>query len=57
MKREKALEAIRELPQEFDLEVLMEKLVFMEKVEEGLKQLDKGEVIDHSKVKEMIKKW
>jgi hypothetical protein len=57
MKREKALEAVKELPQEFDLEDLIEKLIFVEKVEQGLKQLDEGKVTDHSKVKEVVKKW
>ncbi len=57
MKREKALEAVKDLPQEFELEDLIEKLVFMEKVEEGLKQLDQGKTVDHSTVKEMVKKW
>lgn len=57
MKREKAIEAVNELPPEFSLEELIEKLVFVEKVELGLKQLDEGKTTDHSQVKEIIKKW
>ena len=57
MKREKVIDAVKELPQEFDLEELMEKLIFVEKVEQGLKQLDEGKTVDHSRVKEMVKKW
>lgn len=57
MKREKAIEAVKELPQEFNLEELMEKLVFVEKVEQGLKQLEEGKTVDHSQVKEIVKKW
>ncbi len=57
MKREKAIEAVKELPLEFNLEELMEKLVFVEKVENGLKQLEEGKTVDHSQVKEMVKKW
>ena len=57
MKRDKALETIKELPGEFDLEELMEKLVFVEKIEKGLKQLEKGETILHEKAKKVIKKW
>lgn len=57
MKREKALEIVKELPLEFNLDELIEKLIFMEKVEEGLKQLDEGKTVDHSKVKEIVKKW
>lgn len=53
MRREKALETMKEFPQEFDLEELMEKLVFVEKVEKGLKQLDEGKTVTHNKVKEI----
>ena len=57
MKREKALETIKEFPQEFDLEELIEKLVFAEKVEKGLQQLEAGKTVSHEQVKEMTKKW
>ncbi len=57
MKREKAIEAIKELPKEFELEQLMEKLVFVEKVEQGLTQLKDKKTTPHNKVKEIVKKW
>lgn len=57
MKREKVIDAVKELPQEFDLEELIEKLIFVEKVDQGLKQLEEGKTVDHSQVKEMVKKW
>ncbi|MBI1768786.1 MAG: hypothetical protein HYR67_10460 [Bacteroidetes bacterium] len=57
MKRDKVLETVKELPQEFDLDILLEKLIFVEKVEQGLKQLDEGKTVPNEKVKEMIKKW
>ncbi len=57
MKREKVIDAVRELPQEFDLEELIEKLIFVEKVEQGLQQLEEGKTVDHAQVKEMVKKW
>jgi len=57
MERDKVIDAVKKLPQEFDLEQLMEKLIFIEKVEQGLKQIDEGKTTDHAKVKEMIKKW
>ena len=55
MKRDKAIETVKELPNEFDLEELIEKLVFVEKVEKGLKQLDEGKTVSHESVKEIIK--
>lgn len=57
MKREKVIEAVNDMPQEFELEVLMEKLIFVEKVEKGLKQLEEGKTVLHTEVKEMTKKW
>jgi hypothetical protein len=57
MKREKVLETVKELPVEFDLDVLIERLVLAEKVEKGLQQLEEGKTVPHREVKEMIKKW
>lgn len=54
MKREKVLEALKELPKEFELDVLLEKLVFVEKVNKGLSQIKKGETLTHEKVKETV---
>jgi hypothetical protein len=57
MKRNKAIETVKEFPQEFDLEDLIERLVFVEKVEKGLQQVQEGKTISHEQVKEMTKKW
>jgi len=57
MKREKILETVKELPQEFELEELIERLIFVDKVEKGLKQLDEGKTMTHQHVKEQAKQW
>ena len=57
MNKDKAIETIRELPQEFELEDLLEKLVFVEKTEVGLKQLKEGKTITHENAKEIANKW
>ncbi len=57
MKREKVLETMKDFPQEFDLEKLIERLIFVEKIEKGLKQLEESKTIPHSDVKEKIKGW
>ena len=57
MKRDKAIDTVKELPKEFELEALIERLVFVEKVEQGLAQLKKGKTVAHEKVKEITKKW
>jgi len=57
MKRDKVIETVREFPQEFDLEELIERLVFVEKVEKGLEQINEGKTLPHEQVKEIVKKW
>ncbi len=57
MKRDKAMETVKEFPQEFDLEELIERLIFVEKIEKGLQQIEEGITVPHQQVKELIKKW
>lgn len=57
MKKETALDVINELPYEFELDELLEKLIFIEKVEEGLNQFDEGKSISHDDLKKSIEKW
>ena len=57
MERDKVLDTIKELPEEFELEDLIEKLIFVEKIEQGLKELDEGKTVSHEEVKEIASKW
>jgi predicted transcriptional regulator len=57
MKKEYVIEAMKKLPQDFDLDALLEKLVFIEKVEKGLLDLDQGNTVPHEEVREIIKGW
>ena len=57
MRRDKAIETMKEFPQEFELEELIERLVFVEKVEKGLQQVEQGKTVSQEVVKEITKKW
>lgn len=57
MTKDKVIEAVKELPQEFDLDELIERLIFIDKVEKGFQQLDKGETKSHEEAKRIIKSW
>ncbi len=58
MTRQTAIETVNELPKNFTLDELLERLIFIDKVEKGLEQAKKGEVISHKKVVEHFeKKW
>jgi len=48
---------ISDMPQDFELEVLMEKLIFIEKIEKGLEQLESGNTLTHEQVKLRVKEW
>ncbi len=48
---------ILNLPDTFTIDDLIEKLIFMEKVEAGLAQSVEGKVISNEDVKKIIDKW
>ena len=57
MKKEYVIEAMKKLPQDFELDELLEKLIFIEKVEKGLSELEKGNTVSHERIEEIIKNW
>lgn len=57
MRRERVIETINKLPNEFDLETVIERLIFIDKVEKGLKQAEEGKTISHDEVKKRSSKW
>ncbi len=57
MEKSKALQTVNDLPDHFELEELIERLIFIEKVEKGLEQVKSGKTISHESVKQEIKKW
>ena len=57
MDKEKVLTAINDMPQNFDLDILMEKLILIEKVEKGFEQLKSGNTFTHAQVKQKAKEW
>lgn len=57
MNKDKVMDTVNELLQNFELDELMEKLIFIEKVESGLQQVEQGKVVSHEKAKEFAKQW
>jgi predicted transcriptional regulator len=55
--KERLNKTINNLPDSFTIDELIDQLIFIEKVEEGLKQSDEGKVISNEDVKKMIDKW
>ena len=55
--KEKLHKTIRSLPDSFTIDELIDQLIFIEKVEEGINQSVQGKVISNEDVKQMIDKW
>mgnify|MGYP000270516470 CR=1 FL=1 len=57
MTKDMVLDSLAKMPNEFPLEDLLERLVFVQKVEEGLRQSEQGETTPIGEVKERLRKW
>jgi len=57
MKKTTVMNALSELPNEFNLDKLLERLLVIEKIEEGLKEAKAGKVVSHEAAKKIISKW
>lgn len=57
MNKQSLVQVVNELPQEFNLDELMEKLLVIEKIDAGLNDVRKGRTVSHEKVKKEVKKW
>lgn len=52
--KDRMLEAVRDLPDDATVEDAMERLYFLAKVEEGLRQAEAGETVSHEEAKKRI---
>lgn len=55
--RENVIDYIKQLPEQFSLDELMEKLLFIYKIETAMEQSKEGQFTSHGKIKEKYKKW
>lgn len=54
--KNRVLEAIKNLPEDATIEDAIDRLVFLSKVQHGLKQLDAGQVVSHADAKARLLK-
>ena len=52
--KERVLDAVRDLPEDTTVEEAMERLYFLAKIEEGLRQADAGETVSHQEARQRI---
>jgi len=50
-------ELIQKLPQEFDLEEIVDKLILLNKVQQGIDDANNGRVFTEDEVKKKLEKW
>ncbi len=57
MTKETILAAVQAMPEPIEINDLMERLIFMEKVEEGFRQSEAGKTVSHEEVKRLVQSW
>lgn len=55
--KEKVKKTIDRLPEKFTVDQIIEELVVLNKIEEGLKDIEEGRVFTTDQVKEELKTW
>jgi predicted transcriptional regulator len=57
MTKEQVLSSLQELPDSFEPELLIERIIALQKLEEGLEQIKRGEVVTVEEAKSRLSKW
>jgi len=55
--KQAVIEMIQRRPEDASVEDIMAELYFRQKVDEGLRQLDAGEGVEHEQAKHRLEKW
>ncbi len=57
--KEKILESIKAMPEDSfeDIDILLERIVLIEKMERGLKDAEDGNIISNEEMKNVIDSW
>jgi predicted transcriptional regulator len=56
-KKEMILDAIRQLPEDAEFGDAIEEILIIQRIEEGERAADKGQVRPHEEVRELIRSW
>ena len=55
--KERVVRAVQEMPDDTSIEEVVERLVFLAKIERGIEQADAGQTVPHERVKDRMAKW
>jgi hypothetical protein len=57
LSKDKILQAVKELPEQFSIEELFERIILLQKIELGLEQSKSDKVLNTDQARERLKKW
>ena len=57
LNREKVIETIRQLPENFPIDEVIEQIIILDKIETGLRQSANDQVTPDEKLDEKLPKW
>ena len=57
MTKKAAIDAINDMPKDFNVDELIERLLVIEKIDEAEKDIEEGKVHTHSQVMKMVEEW
>ncbi len=55
--KEKLIQAIKDMPENFSIEDIIEEFVLLSKIEEGIADVESGRVFSEKQVAEKMEKW
>lgn len=57
LKKEHLVNSLKDMPEQFSIDELMDRLILLQKIETGLEQSQQGEIYSMEEAKSMIKQW
>lgn len=57
MNKQVAIESLKDMPQDFELDELIEKLVVLDKIEKGRLDVKNANTFSHAEAKNELNKW
>jgi hypothetical protein len=57
VKKESILKILSEFPEEISIEDLIERLILVQKIEYGIQQSERGDILSEKEAKNRMRKW
>lgn len=55
--RKKVIASIQDMPAKIEVEDLIERIILLQKIEDGIEQAKAGKVVSHQEAKKRLAKW